>query len=461
MTGAVSAQWVTALRYATLAYGALTAAAVGWTLLDGTGAAATMHRSAVFLTALAATAVLYGTGLKRLRQRQPAWVRCAERMTPALGILALVPLFVVLGLEFLSYDAVTRSTPLAVWAITVVALSLVGLIATCIVFAVVPAHDPFAMPEHGRRAYVYFSEVMLVLFFIHMRLNVPWLFPRISGRYWPFVAMCVAYVGTGLSNYFRRKRLDVLAVPLLHTGVVLPLLPLLAFWAKPPSALLEFADSRLPGMRPLLDYLDRLPHDFRDYALVWFLLGSLYTLVAIANRSFYFALAAALAANFGFWALWHHHEVTFWVHPQLWLIPLTLILLTAEHWNRDRLQAYQSITLRYVALFLLYVSSTADMFIAGLGNSVLLPLVLALLSTLGVFAGILLRVRAFLFMGFAFMFLVVFSMIWHAAVDRYQTWVWWASGVALGACIIALFAVFEKRRNDILQVIEQVKQWET
>ena len=39
-------------------------------------------------------------------------------------------------------------------------------------------------------------------------------------------------------------------------------------------------------------------------------------------------------------------------------------------------------------------------------------------------------------------------MIWHAAVNLEQTWVWYVSGIALGVAILALFAVFEKRRNN-------------
>src|SRR5205807_9904209 len=116
-------------------------------------------------------------------------------------------------------------------------------------------------------------------------------------------------------------------------------------------------------------------------------------------------------------------------------------------------------TLRYTGLGLLYLSSTADMFIAGLGKSLWMPLILMVLSILGVLAGILLRVRAYLFLGIGFLFLVIFSMIWHAAVDLSQTWVWWASGIVLGVAILTLFAVFEKRRNDVLLVVEQIKQW--
>jgi hypothetical protein len=100
------------------------------------------------------------------------------------------------------------------------------------------------------------------------------------------------------------------------------------------------------------------------------------------------------------------------------------------------------------------------MFITGLSQSVWLPIVLAVLSIIGVLAGIMLRVRAFLFLGLGFLFLVVFAQIWHAAVDRGQTWVWWASGIVLGAIILTLFALFEKRRNDVMKVLEEIKRWE-
>ena len=144
----------------------------------------------------------------------------------------------------------------------------------------------------------------------------------------------------------------------------------------------------------------------------------------------------------------------------MWLIPLAVILLVAEHLNRDRLSEQQSGAVRYLALVILYVSSTADMYIVGLGNSVIWPLMLALLSVVGVLAGILLRVRAFLYLGVTFLFVVIFSMIWHAAVGRGQMWLWWVSGIVLGAAIITLFAIFEQRRNDVLRMIEEIRKWD-
>ncbi|MBY0512865.1 MAG: hypothetical protein K2P78_03020 [Gemmataceae bacterium] len=115
--------------------------------------------------------------------------------------------------------------------------------------------------------------------------------------------------------------------------------------------------------------------------------------------------------------------------------------------NRRELRPDASAGLRYLGIGMLYLASAADMFIAGVGESRWLPVVLAVLCVAGVIAGVVLRVRAFLFLGAGFLLLDVFAMIWHAAVDREQTWVWHASGIVLGAAILALFAMFEKRKN--------------
>ena len=159
------------------------------------------------------------------------------------------------------------------------------------------------------------------------------------------------------------------------------------------------------------------------------------------------------------WMLLVEHEISFRVHPQLWLVPLALIVLVTEQYHRDRLQAELSSGLRYLGLGMLYISSTADLFITGLGNSTVLPLALAGLAVLGVLIGILLHVKSYLFLGTGFLALVIFSMIWHAAVDRNQTWIWWASGIVLGAAILALFALFEKRKQQVLRVVDEVRAW--
>ncbi len=96
----------------------------------------------------------------------------------------------------------------------------------------------------------------------------------------------------------------------------------------------------------------------------------------------------------------------------------------------------------------------------GVAEDPWLPLVLGGLSLLGIFAGIALRVRGFLLLGVAFLGLSLFAMIWYAAVDLRQTWLWAASGIVVGIMILAAFAIFEKRRQEIRELVDQIKQWE-
>src|SRR5262249_52990969 len=156
--------------------------------------------------------------------------------------------------------------------------------------------------------------------------------------------------------------------------------PLIGFWVRQPAELLhDRFVAILPGSAPLLDSLRNVDTRLDFYAILWFLFGALYAWLAITRRSYWFALGAALAANTGLWVLLGNYKVNPLAHPQVWLIPLALIVLVSEAVNRRHLSRELSTGLRYLGLGLLYISSTADFFIAGLGD-VPLALVLALLS---------------------------------------------------------------------------------
>ncbi len=135
-------------------------------------------------------------------------------------------------------------------------------------------------------------------------------------------------------------------------------------------------------------------------------------------------------------------------------------MLVGGYLNRERLNEAQAAAIRYGAALAIYLSSTADIILTGVAQAPWLPLVLAGLSIGGVFAGILLRVRGFLFLGLGFLALAIFTVIRYAAVDLRQTWIWWASGIVAGVLILALFAYFEKKREEILRLAEQLKQWQ-
>ncbi len=447
------------IRVAVLTIVALTAAEAGWAMLphdDRDVAWLWLHDSVILMTALACMAIVSGLGLRRLLSSSDGWGETARRLGPVVAVGAAGMLGLVLIQETFVYDghralanllnrmlrlsasevavapATVAGQPMAMWAVALVVAAFGMLMAAGLSFAVMPGRDPLGLSLRGRTGYIYGVEILLVLLFVHLRMTMPWLFRNaFFAQYWPFIVMAIAFAGVGLSEYFHRRGLPVLAEPLERTGVFLPMLPVLTFWVMP--------DNR--------------------YATLWFLTGLLYGLMSITKRSFVFALLAAVSANIGLWVLLHYGDVPFYTHPQLWLIPPALIALAAEHVNRDRLTPQQSTAIRYLALITIYVSSTADMFIAGLGKSVVMPLVLTVLCIIGVLAGMLLRVRAFLFLGVAFLVVVIGSMIWHAGVDRQQTWILWASGIVLGVGILALFGVFEKRRGEVLTLVEELRSW--
>jgi hypothetical protein len=304
----------------------------------------------------------------------------------------------------------------------------------CVLFALSPAHDPLGLSERGRMRYVYVAEVMLALLFLHVRLTMPWLFTGFIERYWPLVVMVIAYFGVVTSESLRRRKLLVLAQPLERTGVFLPLLPVLGFW---------LASSEV------------------DFSLLLFVVGGLYGLLSVLRRSFGFGVLAAVAGNAGLWYILHRtSDYQFLQHPQLWLIPVALSVLLAAYLNEENLSEDQMASIRYLALVTIYVSSTADIFINGVANSPWLPLILGSFSLVGVFAGIVFRIRGLLLLGSVFLLLSVITMIWYASVNFGWTWLWYVAGIVTGATIIFMFAVFEKKRSEVMRVVEGLKEWE-
>ena len=314
-----------------------------------------------------------------------------------------------------------------------VIVALLGLCCASLVAAVVPGRDPLALPEHLRTVYVYAAEALLGLLFFHIRITMPWLFTGFFARYWPLIVMLIAFVGVGLGELFHRQRRRVLAEPLERTGALLPVLPVLGFWMLPAEV---------------------------NFSLLLLVVGSLYAALSLARQSFAYGILAAIATNGALWYfLADQQGFTFFVHPQLWLIPPALCVLAAAYINRRQLNESQMTSIRYLSSMTIYVSSTADIFVNGVAEEPWLPVVLAGLSIAGILLGILLRVRAFLFLGTCFLLLALFTIIWHAAVDLEQTWIVWVTGIVTGILMIVLFALFEKRRQSVLELVEQLKEW--
>ena len=89
----------------------------------------------------------------------------------------------------------------------------------------------------------------------------------------------------------------------------------------------------------------------------------------------------------------------------------------------------------------------------GIGDTLWPPMVLLALSLAGALLGIMLRVRAFLYLGASFTLMALITMVWHASAAIDQTWPWWAFGIGAGMALLALFALFEKKRTEMAALI--------
>jgi uncharacterized membrane protein len=405
----------------------------GWSWLTPGINGTWLNRSVILMLLAFGLTALYGLLLNEIRLHSPNWTSAAKGDVPwVLGAGALA-LFFCLSTEVF-YQINFGTVRIHPVSLTAIGLTLVAAIVICILFALSPQHDPLSLSERGRMNYVYAAEVMLALLFLHIRLTLPWLFTGFIERYWPLAVMVIAYLGVTTSETLRRRNLLVLAQPLERTGVFLPLLPVLGFW---------LASSEV------------------DFSLLLFVVGGLYGLLSILRRSFVFGLLAAVAGNGGLWYILHRtDDYQFLQHPQLWLIPIALSALLAAYLNEKNLTDDQMAGVRYPSLVTIYVSSTADIFINGVANSPWLPLILGSFSLAGVFAGIIFRIRGLLLLGAVFLLLSIVTMIWYASANLGWTWLWYVAGIVTGATIIFMFALFEKKRSEVLRLVEGLKEWE-
>ena len=419
-------------QYATVAKFLFATILFGWAGLTPFITTRMLDRGAILTAEMCAALGLAGAWLSQHRDPNPDWSVAIRRCVPWIIVAAIGGISFCLAveiIEFVSFGGVrTQPGIVLLLNITSIAAPLMLVLA-----AVLPKHDPLQLTERSRANYVYAAEVVLVVLFIHLRLTMPWLFGSFE-RYWPFILMLIAYTGVLVGESLRRQDWKVVAQPLLTTGAFLPLLPILGFW---------IAESEV------------------DYSALLVVAGGLYALLSLLRRSFRFGVIAAALANASLWYyLQRTDDYQFLQHPQLWLIPVAICVLLAAHLNEDDFTDDQLASTRYLALATIYLSSTADIVINGVANSPWLPLILGGLSLAGIFGGILLKIRGMLVLGSTFLLFAILTMILYASENLGWTWLWYVAGIVTGATIIFMFAVFEKKRNEVLRLVEGLKEWE-
>jgi hypothetical protein len=405
----------------------------GWAWLSPFGGLQWINRLAVVMVVAGTILIGYRFIISRNLIEKNEWRRGVKAQLPIIGAIGFIALVGILSAEASNYT-MDKLAGAPWWVVIAVFAALVSLFIACIAFALSPRRDPFNLSERGRMNYVYGAEAVTVVTILHARLTMPWIFGGFFMTWWPLVVMLLAFTGVGLGELFRRRGRLVLAEPLERTGILLPILPVFGFWMEP---------SHVP------------------YSGLLFLVGLFYGALSVMRRSFAFGILAVFAGNGGLWkSLYGVKDYGFDQHPQLWLIPVSLSVLAAGHINRDSLTKDQLTMIRYSTLMMIYVSSTSDIFINGVSESPWLTMILLVLSVIGVFAGLALRIRAFLFLGTAFLLLSLLSLIWTASVNLKWGGFWPVVGIAFGVLIISAFGLFEKKRREILELAGRLKQWQ-
>ncbi|MBO0861039.1 MAG: hypothetical protein J2P21_21655 [Chloracidobacterium sp.] len=405
----------------------------GWAWMSPINGLQAMIRMSVVMLAVGAIHTAYGFIIKRKLDKENKWRRGVRGQLLSIGAVGASSMIAILGVEARNY-ATFGVAAAHWWVVIAVFATLVSLFCACIAFALSPGRDPFNLSERGRMNYVYAAEVLTLMTMAHARLTLPWFFGGFFLTLWPLIVMLTAFTGVGLGELFRGRGTLVLAEPFERTGILLPILPVLGSW---------LADSHV------------------SYSGLLFLVGLFYGVLSVMRRSFLFGILAVIAGNGGLWNLLDGlGGYGFYEHPQLWLIPVSISVLVAGHVNRDRLTKDQMTMIRYTTLMMIYVSSTSDIFINGVRESLWLTIVLILLSVTGALTGLMLRIRAFLFLGTVFLLLSLLTMVWTASVNLNWGWLWYVTGIALGAMIIVTFALFEKKRREMLEMVGRLKQWQ-
>ncbi|HZN35775.1 MAG TPA: hypothetical protein VFB80_18225, partial [Pirellulaceae bacterium] len=421
-----------ALQLTALLVAGFSAVLLGWSQIDGHTADLWMQRVFRLLMVLAALTFAYGLVLPRLLLTGGSWHAATRKAGYIAGSAAVAAFVVTLALE-ISLFVPGRGAAVGDVQVIAIAVVLVALIAGLVSMALLPGRDPLLLSERAKQAYVYAAEAVGALLFAHLYVCKPLWFDTVLRPYWPFIVMGLAFSGVGAAELFHRWKVRVLAEPLERTGALLPLLPVIGWWV---------AGSQV------------------DYALLLLVAGILYLALSFTRKSWAAMVAAAVAGNGALWSLFSEKAFHFADHPQLWLIPPALSVLAAAQVNRHRLSAEALTAIRYAATIVIYVSSTSEIMLRGLGTDLRPPMILLGLSVAGALAGIALRVRAFLYLGAAFTLLALTSMVWHASRSIEHVWPLWAFGICLGVGLLVMLVLFEKNKAEMHQLVARLRKWE-
>lgn len=379
------------------------------------------HAMVRILIVLSAAMFVYGFLVTRWVREGDTWLESLKTMSVATCGLALVTLILVLSEEYwLAFSG--GSVQLLLAESIVVAIVVVAMIVGLVTIAVRPQQDPFSLSLEGRIGYVYAAEFCVALLILHVTLSIPWLLDLGLRQYWPYITMAICFGGVGVAELLKKRNLQVLSIPLFNTLAIFPVFVGLALFAVDSAA---------------------------DKAMVFFMVGMIYIMISVVNQSVLSASLGVVFGNLALWIFFDQYGFSLVGNPQLWLIPPAISTLIAAQLYATSIEKSQLEGIRYIGIAVIYVSSTMEIFISGIGESLAPPIILAVLSLAGIIAGMILRTKAFLYFGTLFLFMSMLSMVAHAQQALGHVWPWWTFGIGTGIAILVMFGVIEKRKNEL------------
>ncbi|MDV6032573.1 MAG: hypothetical protein F9B45_21305 [Phycisphaera sp. RhM] len=338
-------------------------------------------------------------------------------------------------------------------AATLALLSVISTLAGILSGPGYSYRDAWKLTDRQRAALVVAAQVFGGLTWFHLFLCKSPLASLGLRAYWPYVVMTLAFASVGITEWARRRGDEVLEKTLKQTALFLPLVPVIGFWLSGSwvSSLFGESDgSRWTYIQGRVSYQGLLIAAALYYGVVSFLWKS--------GRA---RLVSIMIGNVALWViLVQTPNWDFLSHPQAWLIPPAVCVLVATHFHRDALGATTAAAIRYAATLTIYVTSTADMLVQGVGSTILGPIVLIVLALLGAGAGVALRVKPFLYLGTTFVLIGVTSMVWHAQQQIGAVWPWWVFGISSGVMLMIGLMAIEKNKPKLRRIATAMQQWD-
>lgn len=329
-----------------------------------------------------------------------------------------------------------------------VTLSILSALAGLIAILSGPAsswRDRLELSDQHRTALIIAAQAIGGVTWLHVFLcKTNWAFIGLRS-YWPYIVMGLAFISVGVTEWARRRSDEVLSRTLSQTALYLPLVPVVGFWL---SGSIDQFDWAFKGGKVRYDLL--------------LAIGSVYYIgISALWKGVMPRVAAIVLGNAALWVvLVQLPGWSFLAHPQAWLIPPAVCVLVVAHFYRDRLDPAVSSGIRYASTLVIYISSTADMLLQQIGTNLSGPIILVLLALVGMAAGVVLRVRPFLYLGALFVFLGVTSMVWHANRAFDAVWPWWVFGITTGICLLAGLMALEKNKPKLREYANQLATWQ-